>query len=78
MGASKRGVRKRTQWRADLGTRKTAKTIVVTCITRLTRVLNPLSRVTGGGFSHRIARAEFFAPMKAHLAVGGLDTREEM
>lgn len=77
MGASKRGVRKRTQWRADLGTRKTAKTIVVTCITRLARVLNPLSRVKGG-FNRRIARVEFFAPMKAHLAVGGLDTREEM
>lgn len=24
-----------------------------------------------------VARVEFFAPMEAHLAVGGLDTREE-
>lgn len=64
--------------RADPGTRKTAKTIVVMCITRFTRTLNPLSRVTGGGFNRPTARAEFFAPMKAHLAVGGLGTREKM
>lgn len=74
MGASKKG-RKRTRAR-DLETRRTTKTIVVTCITRLACVLNPLPRVKGGGFNRLAARVEFFAPMEAHLAVGGLDTRE--
>jgi len=59
-------------------TRKMAKTIIVMCITHLAHVLNPLSRVTGGGFNRRIAQGKFFAPMKAHLAVGGLDTWKEM